>query len=111
MVAPINSCSSPFSYDSSPFLFPFFLRIAYLYSKGRLRSADPYSGGAKARGVDSVGAGCPPSFGAIWCACARVKAGFKEAGKEVQPLPIRGLGYRWGVDFAGPLQRTSAGNA
>ena len=67
MVAPINSCSSPFTYDSSPFLFPFFLRIAYLYSKGRLRSADPYSGGAKARGVDSVGAGCPPSFGALWC--------------------------------------------
>ena len=43
--------------------------------------------------------------------CARVKAGFRESGKELQPLPIRGLGYRWGVDFAGPLQRTSARNA
>ena len=35
--------------------------------------------------------------------CARVKAGFRESGKELQPLPVRGLGYRWGVDFAGPL--------
>ena len=43
--------------------------------------------------------------------CDRVKAGFRESGKELQPLPIRGLGYRWGVDFAGPLQRTLAGNA
>ena len=25
--------------------------------------------------------------------CARVKAGFRESGKELQPLPIRGLGY------------------
>ena len=43
--------------------------------------------------------------------CARVKAGFRESGKELQPLPIRGLGYRWGVELAGPLQRTSVGNA
>ena len=42
--------------------------------------------------------------------CARVKAGFRESGKELQPLPIRGLGYRWGVDFAGPLHVTKAGN-
>ena len=42
--------------------------------------------------------------------CARVKAGFRESGKELHPLPIRGLGYRWGVDFAGPLQKTAAGN-
>ena len=42
--------------------------------------------------------------------CARVKAGFRESGKELQPLPVRGLGYRWGVDFAGPLTKTSAGN-
>ena len=41
--------------------------------------------------------------------CARVKAGFRESGKELQPLPIKGLGYRWGVDFAGPLP-TTAGN-
>ena len=42
--------------------------------------------------------------------CARVKAGFKESGQEPQPLPIRGLVYRWGVDFAGPLAVTDAGN-
>ena len=43
--------------------------------------------------------------------CARVNAGFRESGKELQPLPIRGLGFRWGVDFAGPLPETAAGNA
>ena len=42
--------------------------------------------------------------------CARVKAGFRESGKELQSLPVRGLGYRWGVDFSGPLTKTSAGN-
>ena len=41
--------------------------------------------------------------------CARVKTGFRESGKEQHPLPIRGLGYRWGVAFAGPLQETGAG--
>ena len=33
--------------------------------------------------------------------CARVKAGFRESGKELHPLPIRGLGYRWGVAYKG----------
>ena len=42
--------------------------------------------------------------------CARVKAGFRELGKELQPLPVRGLGYRWGVDFAGPLPKKKANN-
>ena len=28
--------------------------------------------------------------------CARVKAGFRESGKELQPLPIRGMGYLLG---------------
>ena len=42
--------------------------------------------------------------------CARVKARFRESGKELKPLPVRGLGYRWGVDFVGPLTKTSAGN-
>ena len=42
--------------------------------------------------------------------CARVKARFRESGKELQPLPIRGMGYRWGVDFAGPLAKTPRGN-
>ena len=42
--------------------------------------------------------------------CARVKARFRESGKELQPLPVRGMGYRWGVDFAGPLEPTPVGN-
>ena len=42
--------------------------------------------------------------------CARVKARFRESEKELQPLPVRGLGYRWGVDFAGPLSKTKANN-
>ena len=42
--------------------------------------------------------------------CARVKAGFRESGIELQPLPVRGLGYRWGVDFAGPMGLTKARN-
>ena len=42
--------------------------------------------------------------------CARVKARFRESGKELHPLPIRGLGYRWEVDFAGALLETAAGN-
>ena len=46
----------------------------------------------------------------VCLSCARVKAGFRESRKELQPLPVRGLGYRWGVDFAGPLTKTSAGN-
>ena len=33
-----------------------------------------------------------------YLSCARVKAGFRESGNELQPLPIRGMGYRWGVD-------------
>ena len=43
--------------------------------------------------------------------CARVKSGFRESSKELQPLPIRGLGHRWGVDFAGPIEKTATGNA
>lgn len=42
--------------------------------------------------------------------CARAKAGFGESEKELQPLPVRGLGYRWGVDFLGSLKITSARN-
>ena len=30
--------------------------------------------------------------------------------KELQPLPIEGLRYRWGVDFGGPLPKTTASN-
>ena len=39
-----------------------------------------------------------------------MKAGFRESRKELQPLPILGLRYRWGVDFAGPLEKTAAGH-
>lgn len=42
--------------------------------------------------------------------CARVKASFRESSKELHPLPIRGLGYRWGVDFGGTLFETAIGN-
>ena len=42
--------------------------------------------------------------------CAQVKAGFRESGKELQPLPIRGLGHRWGVEFVGPLEKTATGH-
>ena len=42
--------------------------------------------------------------------CAQVKAGFRESAKELQPLPIRGLGHRWGVDFGGPMKKIAAGN-
>ena len=42
--------------------------------------------------------------------CARVKAGLWESGKELHPLPIRGLGYRWGVDFVRLPQETVARN-
>ena len=36
-------------------------------------------------------------------ACARVKATFNVRQEELQPLPIKGLFYRWGVDLFGPL--------
>ena len=39
-----------------------------------------------------------------------MKAGFRESGKELQSLPIHGMGYRWGVDFAGPRAKTPGGN-
>lgn len=27
----------------------------------------------------------------------RVKVGFRESHKELQPLPTRGIGYKWGL--------------
>ena len=42
--------------------------------------------------------------------CARTKAGFRLEGKELQPLALQGLMYRWGIDFAGPLPETERGN-
>ena len=43
--------------------------------------------------------------------CARVKAGFLESEKELLPPLVWGLGYRWGVDFAGHLTTTYTGNS
>lgn len=45
-----------------------------------------------------------------WMPCARTKAGFREVGKELQPLALQGLMFRWGIDFAGPLNTTKKGN-
>ena len=42
--------------------------------------------------------------------CARAKAGFKESGTKLQPLPLQGLMLEWGVDFAGPLHESAQGN-
>ena len=41
--------------------------------------------------------------------CARTKAGFRQEGKELQPLPIQGLMFRWGIDFAGPMPESKRG--
>ena len=42
--------------------------------------------------------------------CARTKAGFRQEGKELQPLPIQGIMFRWGIDFAGPMPESKRGN-
>ncbi|GAQ83945.1 hypothetical protein KFL_001690230, partial [Klebsormidium nitens] len=43
-------------------------------------------------------------------ACDRVRAAFNAVNPVLQPLPIKGLFYRWGLDFAGPLPKSSRGN-
>jgi hypothetical protein len=43
---------------------------------------------------------------ATCAACAQVKANFNADRPELQPLPIEGLFYRWGVDYAGPFARS-----
>ena len=43
--------------------------------------------------------------------CARVNAVFREYSKELQLLSMRELSYRWGVDFARPLEKTTGGNS
>jgi hypothetical protein len=40
----------------------------------------------------------------------QVKATFNARHPTLQPLPIKGLFYRWGLDFAGPLPKTRRGN-
>jgi hypothetical protein len=43
--------------------------------------------------------------------CSRVKATFgMSQPPELQPLPIEGLFYRWGVDLCGPFPETARGN-
>ncbi|OAE19976.1 hypothetical protein AXG93_1558s1000 [Marchantia polymorpha subsp. ruderalis] len=39
--------------------------------------------------------------------CDRVRASFNAPTPELHPLPIMGLGYRWSLDFAGPLPLTA----
>jgi hypothetical protein len=43
-------------------------------------------------------------------ACDRVKASFNAKHPTLQPLPIKGMFYRWGLDFAGPLPKSCRGN-
>uniref|UniRef100_A0A383VGW5 Integrase catalytic domain-containing protein n=1 Tax=Tetradesmus obliquus TaxID=3088 RepID=A0A383VGW5_TETOB len=42
--------------------------------------------------------------------CSRVDATFNAKPAELQPLPIKGLMYRWGVDLAGPFPKTPRGH-
>jgi hypothetical protein len=42
--------------------------------------------------------------------CSRVRSSFNGAQPELQPLPISGLMYRWGVDLCGPFHPTARGN-
>ena len=42
--------------------------------------------------------------------CSRVRASFNSQQPTLQPLPIHGMFYRWGVDLAGPFVETAAGN-
>ena len=42
--------------------------------------------------------------------CGRANAVFNSESPTLQPLPICGLFYRWGVDLAGPLKLTNSGN-
>ncbi len=38
--------------------------------------------------------------------CDRVKASFNAPTPQLHPLPIMGLGYRWNLNFVGPLPLT-----
>jgi hypothetical protein len=39
-----------------------------------------------------------------------VNAEFTSHPPRLQPLSIEGRGYRWGIDLAGPFNRSAAGN-
>jgi hypothetical protein len=41
-----------------------------------------------------------------WMVCDRVKASFNAPTPQLHPLLLMGLGYRWSLDFAGPLPLT-----
>ncbi len=43
--------------------------------------------------------------------CDRARQAFNATTPELQPLPVMGLMYRWGVDLYGPLPRTKRGNS
>jgi hypothetical protein len=38
--------------------------------------------------------------------CDKLRALFNAPTPQLHPLPIMGLGYRWSLDFAGPLPLT-----
>ena len=42
--------------------------------------------------------------------CSRVRSSFNSEKPELQPLPISGLMYRWGVDLCGPFTTTTRGH-
>jgi hypothetical protein len=42
--------------------------------------------------------------------CDCVRASFNAPMPQLQPLPIMGLGYRWSLDFVGPLPVTPRHN-
>jgi len=42
--------------------------------------------------------------------CARVRSAATPLRPQLQPLPIMGLFYRWGVDLAGPFDPSARGN-
>jgi hypothetical protein len=41
--------------------------------------------------------------------CDRVRSSFNILSPQLQPLLIMGLGYRWSLDFSGPLTITPCG--
>ena len=41
--------------------------------------------------------------------CARTKAAFNAQTSQLQPLPISGLFYQWGVDLCGPFHESKHG--
>ena len=41
--------------------------------------------------------------------CTWVKVGLQQSHHALQPLPLNGLGYRWGVDLARDLPITARG--